>query len=245
MRMAVVAGVVQAVACATTMLWAWHSTRRAERATREQTLRALAAAVEAKDPYTRAHSERVAHASVLIARQLGRAPGRVEQVRYAGLLHDLGKLAVPTAVLRKDRGLTAGEQTHVARHPACGADLIADVDFLRVARDGIRHHHERMDGGGYPVGLSGAEIPEIARIVAIADAFDAMTSDRPYRAGRPVAEAIAELRRRPDQFDQALVEAFVLALGRDGWPPVDAAIRADEKPAVTAAISLPAPRGPR
>jgi HD-GYP domain-containing protein (c-di-GMP phosphodiesterase class II) len=245
MRVAVVAAVVQAAACAMTMAWASRATRRAERAAREQTLRALAAAVEAKDPYTRAHSERVAQASVMIARQIGRGPRRVEQVRYAGLLHDLGKLAVPTAVLRKDRGLTAGEQTHVARHPACGADLIADVDFLRVARDGIRHHHERMDGGGYPVGLAADEIPEIARIVAIADAFDAMTSDRPYRAGRPPEEAVAELRRRPDQFDQALVEAFVLALRRDGWPPAHTPVANAEPPAAAGTVSLPSPRGPR
>jgi HD-GYP domain-containing protein (c-di-GMP phosphodiesterase class II) len=243
MRAALAAAVLQAAACAVTMAWASRSARRAERAAREQTLRALAAAVEAKDPYTRAHSERVAHASVMIARQLGRGRRRVEQVRYAGLLHDLGKLAVPTAVLRKDRGLTAGEQTHVARHPACGADLIADVDFLRPACDGIRHHHERMDGGGYPVGLSGSEIPEIARIVTIADAFDAMTSDRPYRAGRPVGEAIAELRRQPEQFDQALVEAFVLALRREGWPPPQTAPATPEP--VGPAVSLPSPRGPR
>lgn len=227
------------------MVWATRATRRTERGAREQTLRALTAAVEAKDPYTRAHSERVARAAVMIAREVGRSQRRIEQVRYAGLLHDLGKLAVPTSVLRKDRGLTAGEQTYVARHPGCGADLIADVEFLRPACDGIRHHHERIDGGGYPVGLSGAEIPEIARIVAIADAFDAMTSDRPYRAGRPIADAVAELRRRPEQFDQVLVEAFVTALRREGWPPANTEMEIESPGEATPAITLPSPRGPR
>jgi hypothetical protein len=192
----------------------------AVRTAHERTVRALVKAVETKDHYTRGHSERVAHGSQLIGRQIGMAEGRVEQLRFAGMLHDLGKLAVPTDLLLKSGRLTEAEAAILARHPVAGAELIRNIAFLREARDGIVHHHERMDGAGYPLGLRGAEIPEFARVVAVADAFDAMTSTRSYRPARTLPAAMAELRAcAGTQFDPVMVEALARAVARDGWEP--------------------------
>jgi hypothetical protein len=184
----------------------------------EATVSALCQAVETKDFYTRGHSERVSRGAVMIASEIGMRPERVGAIRYAGMLHDVGKLGVPTSVLQKRGSLTDDEYAAVQLHPMRGLDIVREIGFLDEALAGIMHHHERIDGRGYPMGLAGDEIPEFARVLGVADAFDAMTSDRSYRGARPIPEAIAELRKwAGKQFDPAFVDAFVTALERDGW----------------------------
>jgi hypothetical protein len=147
---------------------------------------------------------------------------------------------VPTAVLQKSGKLTDDEYAAVQLHPMRGLDIVRDIGFLDEALAGIMHHHERIDGRGYPMGLAGDEIPEFARVLSVADAFDAMTSTRSYSHARPVADAIAELRKwAGKQFDPAFVDAFVAAIDRDGWkgpePVPDATAGAD------VAVPPPAP----
>ena len=190
----------------------------------EATVSALCQAVETKDFYTRGHSERVSRGSVMIAREIAMRGERVEAIRYAGMLHDVGKLGVPTQVLQKTGKLTDDEYAAIQLHPMRGLDIVREIGFLDEALAGIMHHHERIDGRGYPMGLAGDEIPEFARVLAVADAFDSMTSTRSYRGARPVPEAIAELRRwSGTQFDPAFVDAFVAAIERDGWTGPDTA----------------------
>ncbi|KMS83226.1 metal-dependent phosphohydrolase [Streptomyces regensis] len=197
-----------------------------ERAAHQATIRALVQAVDIKDGYTRGHSERVGHASVLIARELGMDDDRVEVLRFAGILHDVGKLGVPTRLLRKDGPLTPEERRIIELHPEYGHEMVRGISFLGEARAAILHHHERLDGSGYPYGLAGSQIPECARIVAVADAFDAMTSTRCYSRARPVEAAVAELERCAGaHFDPRMVGALVRALRRSGWHP---AVTADE-----------------
>ncbi|QTE00787.1 HD-GYP domain-containing protein [Streptomyces cyanogenus] len=197
-----------------------------ERAAHQATIRALVQAVDIKDGYTRGHSERVGHASVLIARELGMDDERVEVLRFAGILHDVGKLGVPTRLLRKNGPLTPEERRIIELHPEYGHEMVRGISFLGEARAAILHHHERLDGSGYPYGLAGDRIPECARIVAVADAFDAMTSTRCYSRARPVEAAVAELERCAGKhFDPRMVGALVRALARSGWHP---AVTADE-----------------
>ncbi|MEU6983297.1 HD domain-containing phosphohydrolase [Streptomyces sp. NPDC046324] len=205
-----------------------------ERGAHQATIRALVQAVDIKDKYTRGHSERVGRASVLIAHELGMAEERLEILRFAGILHDVGKLGVPTRVLRKDGPLTPEERRIIELHPEYGHEMVRGIGFLEEARAAILHHHERMDGSGYPYGLSGSQIPEFARVVAVADAFDAMTSTRSYSRARPVATAVAELERcAGTHFDPRMVGALVRALDRHGWQTT---VTADEPdPAGTAA----------
>jgi HD superfamily phosphohydrolase YqeK len=190
----------------------------------EATVSALCQAVETKDYYTRGHSERVSRGAVMIATEIGMRPERVGAIRYAGMLHDVGKLGVPTSVLQKRGSLSDDEYAAVQLHPMRGLDMVREIGFLDEALAGIMHHHERIDGRGYPMGLAGDEIPEFARVLGVADAFDAMTSDRSYRGARPIPEAIAELRKwAGKQFDPAFVDAFVAAIERDGWQAPEAA----------------------
>lgn len=192
-----------------------------ERAAHQATIRALVQAVDIKDRYTRGHSERVGQASAMIARELGMAEDRLEVVRIAGILHDVGKLGVPTRLLRKDGPLTPEERRIIELHPEYGHEMVRGIGFLGEARAAILHHHERVDGSGYPYGLTGDQIPVLARVVAVADAFDAMTSTRSYSRARPVAVALAELERCAGaQFDPAMVGALSGAIGRHGWHPV-------------------------
>jgi len=202
----------------------------------EATVGALCQAVETKDFYTRGHSDRVSRGSVMIAREIGMRGERVEAIRYAGMLHDVGKLGVPTKVLQKTGKLTEEEYAAIQLHPMRGLDIVREIGFLDEALAGIMHHHERIDGRGYPMGLAGDEIPEFARVLAVADAFDSMTSTRSYRGARPVAEAIEELRKwSGTQFDPAFVDAFVAALKREGWLRSEApVIAADDLATVTA-----------
>ncbi|MGA4839704.1 HD-GYP domain-containing protein [Streptomyces sp. G45] len=189
-----------------------------ERAAHQATIRALVQAVDLKDRYTRGHSERVGRASVMIARELGMDDERVEVLRFAGILHDVGKLGVPTRLLRKEGPLTPRERQLIELHPEYGHEMVRGIGFLGEARAAILHHHERVDGSGYPYGLVGRQIPECARVVAVADAFDAMTSSRSYRPARPVPAAVAELHRcAGSQFDPAVVDALTRALERLGW----------------------------
>ncbi|MFF8384484.1 HD-GYP domain-containing protein [Streptomyces kanasensis] len=200
-----------------TTSWAFTQYHR-ERAAHHATIRALVQAVDLKDAYTRGHSERVGRASVMIGRELGMAEERLEVLRFAGTLHDVGKLGVPTRVLRKNGPLTPEERRIIELHPEYGHEMTRGIGFLGEARAAILHHHERLDGGGYPYGLRGAQIPEVARVVAVADAFDAMTSTRSYRRARPVGAALAELDRcSGSHFDPVMVRALARALARHGW----------------------------
>ena len=190
----------------------------------EATIRSLVQAVETKDHYTRGHSERVSRASVMIARVLGMRDDRVEALRYAGILHDVGKLGVPTRVLQKTGPLSDLEYAAIQLHPVRGTEMVRGIKFLEEAYAGILHHHERLDGRGYPSGLKGEEIPEFARVIAVADAFDSMTSTRSYRGARRVSEALAELEVcSGTQFDPEMVRALVQALERAPWRTVQPA----------------------
>lgn len=192
----------------------------AEQEAYEATVRALVQAVETKDFYTRGHNERVSHGSVMIARQLGMGADRVDGVRFAGMLHDLGKIGVPTRLLHKTGRLAEDEFAALKLHPRRGVEMVEEIEFLDEARKGILHHHERLDGLGYPMGLRGMAIPEFARVIAVVDAFDAMTTVRSYRGARSLEEARHELvRSRGTQLDPGMVDAFLTALDRDGWVP--------------------------
>ncbi|HVB42436.1 MAG TPA: HD-GYP domain-containing protein [Streptosporangiaceae bacterium] len=197
--------------------WAMGQFAEQQRA-HSATLAALCQAVETKDFYTRGHSDRVSRGAGMIARQIGMRPDRAEAVTFAGMLHDVGKLGVPTKVLQKDGPLTEEEYAAIQLHPMRGLEIVGEIGFLNEALTGIMHHHERMDGRGYPMGFAGEEIPEFARIIAVADAFDSMTSTRSYRKASRIGEAIAELRKGAgSQFDPRIVDAFISALNREGW----------------------------
>jgi HD-GYP domain-containing protein (c-di-GMP phosphodiesterase class II) len=191
-----------------------------ERTAHDHTIAALVQAVEAKDHYTRGHSERVAKASVLIGRTVGLSSQRTDTLSFAGMLHDVGKIGVPTRMLRQTGALTDEEFAAIARHPVQGLELVREIEFLGEAFQGILHHHERMDGRGYPMGLIGDAIPEFARVIAVADAFDSMTSTRSYRQAREVVDAVVELHRcAGSQFDHEFVTALAQGLQRVEWTP--------------------------
>jgi HD superfamily phosphohydrolase YqeK len=182
------------------------------------TMNALCQAVETKDYYTRGHGDRVSRGAVMIARQIGMSSARADAIRFAGMLHDVGKLGVPTQVLQKTGPLTEDEFAAIQLHPMRGLEIVREIGFLYEALNGIMHHHERIDGRGYPMGLAGHEIPEFARVIAVADAFDSMTTTRSYREAKSIAQAIVELRRGAStQFDPLIVQAFIAALEREGW----------------------------
>lgn len=192
-----------------------------QRAAYDATVRALVQAVETKDYYTRGHSERVSLIAERIARAAGMREDRVETARYAGMLHDVGKLGVPTKVLQKQGPLSRAEFDEIKLHPLRGFEMLCEIDFLHEALSGVYYHHERLDGRGYPTGLAGDEIPEFARVVMVADAFDSMTSSRSYRFAKSVDEAIAELRNcQGIQFDPRVVDCLVAAVSKHGWEPV-------------------------
>jgi len=171
---------------------------------------ALAAALDARDPYTAGHSQRVASLAVLIAETLGMPGDACETLRLGALLHDVGKIGINDAVLRKTTRLTSEEFDHIKMHPVLGARILQPLEFLRPHIPVVELHHERPDGRGYPHGLVGDAIPLAARIAHVADAFDAMTSARAYRPALPASHALEELRRHAgSDFDARVVEAMI------------------------------------
>ncbi len=166
--------------------------------------------VDAKDFYTRNHSDRVSFYAVELARSMGRDDAYCERLKVAGMFHDIGKVGVPDGILLKESKLTPEEFDAIKTHSARGAELLSEMTCFRDLLPAIRYHHERYDGTGYPDGLAGEKIPEQARMIAVADAFDAMTSDRRYRSSLGTERAIEELKRgRGGQFDPAMVDVFV------------------------------------
>jgi putative nucleotidyltransferase with HDIG domain len=174
-----------------------------------QVIASLTTALEARDPYTRGHSEQVSRFAVAIAREMGLVEHEVEQLRIAGLLHDIGKVRVSDLILNKTGRLTDEEWVCMKEHPVVGAQIVAGVSSLRGIASIIRHHHEYYDGSGYPNGLAGRDIPFLARILTVADGFEAMTSNRAYREARTVSEALEILKaRRNRQWDAHVVDTW-------------------------------------
>jgi HD-GYP domain-containing protein (c-di-GMP phosphodiesterase class II) len=172
-------------------------------------VQAFTSAIDAKDPYTCGHSDRVARLSVCLARQLGLATADLNLLYMSGLLHDVGKIGIDDVVLRKTDRLTDEEYEQIKLHPELGCDILKDLKPLVSVLPVVRHHHEQWDGKGYPYGLKGLEIPELARITAVADSYDAMSSDRPYRRGMPDEKVDAIFRAGAGtQWDPQVVEAF-------------------------------------
>lgn len=178
-----------------------------------RTVQALATSLEAKDNYTSGHSARVTHYSTLLAERLALNDKMLQNLRYASQLHDIGKIGITERILNKPGKLTDWELSAIKDHPVIGERIIQGLDFLDDVRDIIRHHHERWDGGGYPDGMAGEDIPLLARIMAIADSYDAMTTARPYRAALSREAAIGELMRcAGTQFDPRMVTEFLEVL---------------------------------
>jgi putative nucleotidyltransferase with HDIG domain len=178
-----------------------------------ETIETLNATVDAKDPYTAGHSLRVQRIALAIADELGLERTKLEALRHGALFHDIGKLRVPDAILTKPASLSAAEFAVIKRHPGDGARIVERLEVLRAAVPLIRHHHERWDGRGYPDGLAAEEIPLEASIVGLADAWDAMTTDRPYHRALSLDEAVEEIRAgRGSQFAPRVVDAFFGAL---------------------------------
>ena len=177
---------------------------------------ALIESVEAKDPYTRGHSERVGSISVDIGKEMGLPEADMDALSWGALLHDVGKIGIPDAVLCKPGPLTKDEYTFIQVHAERGCEILEHIERLRHVIPGVRHHHERIDGQGYPHGLAGKAIPIVGRIIAVADTYDSITSSRAYRAGRSHEQALAEIRRvAGTQLDIEVVEAFSRVCARE------------------------------
>jgi putative nucleotidyltransferase with HDIG domain len=180
------------------------------------TIRALAAAIDAKDPYTKGHSERVAQLSVALAQDLHLSDRDIENIEYTALLHDIGKIGIDDRILGKNGSLTSEEYKKIKEHTIMGAKIIEPVDFLKNSYQAIYHHHERYNGNGYPDGLKSENIPILARIIAVADAYDAMGSDRPYRKKFSKEKILKELTDQSGkQFDPQIVNALMLILKKE------------------------------
>ena len=181
------------------------------------TLKALTAALETRDAETHGHSERVVTFSLRLGRELGLSKEQLKSLEFGSLLHDIGKIGVPDAILRKPAKLNEEEWMRMREHPLHGQQILRDIEFLRGAARVVAQHHEKWDGSGYPLGLRGEEIDLNARIFAVADAFDAMISDRVYRRGRTYEAAAEELNKwAGSQFDPRVVEAFH-HIPREDW----------------------------
>jgi putative nucleotidyltransferase with HDIG domain len=183
------------------------------------TLTVLGAAMEVRDAYTALHEEAVAELAASIAAEMGLDPVEQRAIRYAALTHDLGKLSVPNEILHKPGPLDESEWVIMRRHTIVGADMLARIPFFEAVVSLVRGHHERWDGGGYPDGLSGSQIPVGARILCVCDSYNAMTTNRPYRAALSVQAALRELRRcTGSQFDPQVVRALERVLVRRAAP---------------------------
>ena len=190
----------------------------AERRAQAATMRAFIQLIETKDLYTRGHSERVSEGVGMLGRQLRLPEDRQQALEHAGLLHDVGKVGVPTSIIRKPGRLDDSEMDAIRLHPARGVELIGNIPFLEEVKSAVLHHHEKYDGTGYPAGLSGNNIPYFARIIGIVDAFDSLTSTRSYRPARDVEETLEILvHDRYTHFDPGLVDAFVEVVRARGW----------------------------
>jgi len=203
---------------------------RVQRAARENqelfiaSIRALAAAIDAKDPYTRGHSERVARYSSAIAKELALPAEEARKVRLSALLHDVGKIGVDDRIIRKPTALTDEEFDLMKAHPVKGAAIMETIPQMADIIPGMKYHHEKWEGGGYPEGLKGEQIPLQARIVAVADAFDAMTTTRPYQKAMEVSYVLERLREMSGKrFDGAVVEALARSHGKGELVPAEAA----------------------
>jgi putative nucleotidyltransferase with HDIG domain len=211
---------------------------RVQKAARENqelfisSIRALAAAIDAKDPYTRGHSERVARYSTAIAREMGLPSEEVRKVRLSALLHDVGKIGVDDRIIRKPTALTDEEFEMMKAHPVKGAAIMETIPQLADIIPGMKYHHEKWEGGGYPEGLKGEQIPLQARIVAVADAFDAMTTTRPYQKAMEVSYVLSRLREMAyKRFDSAVIEALARSWEKGDLIP-------SERPAAPRAADL-------
>ena len=236
--------------------WAFVQFGEEQRA-HESALSALVTAVETKDPYAVGHSARIADLAGWIAEPLSLSTQEVQSLRFAAMLHDVGKVGVPTRIVRRPGAMTSEDLNLLSVHPNRGVELLRDIDFLGDSLDGIRHHHERFDGRGYPDRLVAEEIPLSARIISVADAFDSLTQPRPHRSAFSISAAVAELQLRSgSQFDPSVVTALRRALERYDWRGVD--IDVDTQLAMTdyfdhddpaasdlAADTLSAPGAPR
>ena len=181
-----------------------------------ETIRALAAAIDTKDPHTKGHSERVTQTSIALARELNLPEGEINNIEYAALLHDIGKIGIDERILGKNDGLTSEEFKRIKEHTIMGANIIRPVEFLKDSYKTVYHHHERYNGKGYPDGLKGEDIPISARIIAVADAYDAMGSDRPYRKKLNKDKILKELKDQSGkQFDPEVVKALISVLVLD------------------------------
>jgi HD-GYP domain-containing protein (c-di-GMP phosphodiesterase class II) len=176
-------------------------------------IRALAAAIDAKNPYTRGHSERVSQYSVTLAKYLGLSPDEVKRVEISALLHDVGKIGIEDAILTKPGTLTDAEFDAMRDHPVKGAVIVSPIRHLRDILPGIKSHHENWNGEGYPDGLAGEDIPLVARIIAAADVFDAMTTTRPYQDAMTLEYVFKRMRELAGQrLDPKVVDAFFVAV---------------------------------
>ena len=181
-----------------------------------ESIETLRYTVEAKDTYTRGHSDRVSSYSVLIGQKLGLSDEDINTLRIGGLFHDIGKIGVPDSILQKDAKLTDDEYSEIKNHPAIGAHILSNATIFKDIIPIVKHHHERYDGFGYPGKLKGEDIPYLARIAAVADSFDAMTSKRTYRNSLPLDVVISEFERcKGTQFDPNLADVFLDILKND------------------------------
>ena len=173
------------------------------------TTKALAAAIDAKDPYTRGHSQRVAQISLEIAKEIGHSPSEQQKVNVAALLHDVGKIGIEDHILKKPSQLTDEEYNVIKQHPRWGAMIMGHINQLKEVIPGIQYHHERLDGSGYPEGRAGDQIPMLARIIAVADTFDAMTTDRLYQKAMDPQFVVGKLVEwKGTRYDPRVVDAM-------------------------------------